>query len=110
MPATILQAVRIRHKSPPQTAKRQRYRRHKTTPRPWPPSSMGHADERYSHLKGTAVSAVPLSFLPLINEVPAAVLLPASFVAFGAERFFFAVADRLDAAGIYSARRECILH
>src|ERR1700758_5198402 len=33
-----------------------------------------------------------------------AILLPASFVAFGAERFFLAVADRLDAAGADAER------
>src|SRR5712692_1533155 len=40
----------------------------------------------------------------------AAVLLPASFVAFRAERFFLAVADRLDAAGTDGSGCERILH
>ena len=38
------------------------------------------------------------------------VLLPASFVAFGTERFLFAVADHVHAAGIDGCHRQCILH
>src|SRR5579863_4308739 len=41
--------------------------------------------------------------------MPAAVLLPASFVAFCAERFLLAVADRLDAAGADARRGELVL-
>src|SRR5580698_8193533 len=48
--------------------------------------------------------------LPLVDEVPAAVLLPARFVALGTERLFFSVADRLDAAGTDSRRNQCVLH
>src|SRR3974390_2159685 len=41
--------------------------------------------------------------------MPAAILLPASFVAFAAEGLLFAVADCLDAAGADSARHPGIL-
>ena len=40
----------------------------------------------------------------------APVLLPAGLIRFGAERFFFAVADGLDPAGIYARRSECHLY
>src|SRR5579862_4427792 len=46
----------------------------------------------------------PPQSLLLVDEMAAAILLPTSFVAFGAERFFFAVADRLDAAGADAKR------
>src|SRR5437879_121569 len=52
----------------------------------------------------------PGKSLFLINEMPAAVLLPASLVALSAERLLFAVADRLDAAGVNSPRSQCVLH
>ena len=48
--------------------------------------------------------------LLLVNEMATAILLPASFVAFGAEWFFFAVADRLDPAGVDTGRGESALH
>ena len=44
-----------------------------------------------------------------IQEMPTAVLLPASFIALAAEGLFLAVADRLDAAGIDARCRQCIL-
>src|ERR1035437_2640558 len=53
---------------------------------------------------------VPRQSLLLINEMAAAVLLPASFVAFCAEGLFLAVADGFDPAGADAAPRECILH
>jgi len=46
----------------------------------------------------------------LIHEVAAAVLLPAAFVFFHAERLFFAVADGLDAAGAYSGGYQSVLY
>src|SRR5579863_3719469 len=52
---------------------------------------------------------IPLESLFLVDEMAAAVLLPASFVAFGAERFFLAVTDRLDAAGADSESRQSSL-
>src|SRR5580765_2297747 len=42
--------------------------------------------------------------------MPATILLPASFIAFSAERLLLAVANRLDAAGIHSGRSQGILH
>src|SRR5580658_8740297 len=48
--------------------------------------------------------------LPLVDEVPAAVLLPARFVALGTERLLFSVADGLDAAGAHSISDQCVLH
>src|SRR5580658_10685182 len=51
-----------------------------------------------------------ISPLLLVDEVPAAVLLPAPFVALGTERLFFSVADRLDAAGADSRRNQSVLH
>src|SRR5882672_9614712 len=42
--------------------------------------------------------------------MPAPVLLPARFVALRAERLFFAVADRLDATGVYASRHQSTLH
>src|SRR5271166_5411993 len=42
--------------------------------------------------------------------MPTAVLLPASFVAFGAERFFLTVADRLDTTSIDSQSSQRIFH
>src|SRR3954463_8406546 len=48
--------------------------------------------------------------LLLVHEVPAAILLPASFVALAAERLFLAVADRFDAAGIDSRSSQSSLH
>src|ERR1022692_3629635 len=53
---------------------------------------------------------VPRQSLLLINEMAAAVLLPASFVAFCAEGLFLAVADGFDPAGADAARRQCSLH
>src|ERR1700682_5603687 len=44
--------------------------------------------------------------LLLINKVTTAILLPASFVALGAERFLLAVAERLDAAGADTLRSQ----
>jgi hypothetical protein len=38
--------------------------------------------------------------LPLVHEVAAAVLLPARFVALGAERFLLAIADGANAVGV----------
>jgi hypothetical protein len=55
-------------------------------------------------------SGAPNDLLLLIDEVPTAVLLPASFVALIAERFFLAVADRLDAAGADSCSDQCFFH
>src|ERR1035441_7888847 len=46
----------------------------------------------------------------LIDEMPTAVLLPASFVAFGAEGLFLAVADGLDPAGVHARRGQRVLH
>src|SRR5260370_17368912 len=40
----------------------------------------------------------------------AAILLPAAFVGFHTERFFFAVADGFDAAGADSRRHQSILY
>ena len=40
----------------------------------------------------------------LINEMSAAILLPALFVGLGAERLFLAVADHIGAAGIDCCR------
>ena len=51
--------------------------------------------------------ASPVSLLR-IDEMPTTVLLPASFVALAAEGFFFAVADRLDAAAIDTRCRQRI--
>src|SRR6202020_1967700 len=57
------------------------------------------------------MAAIPGRFeLLLVNEMSTAVLLPASFVAFAAERFFLAVADRLDAAGCDSGGGQRVLH
>src|SRR6516165_5446777 len=42
--------------------------------------------------------------------MPAAVLLPASFIALGAEWLLFAIADRLDAAAVDSQRYQDVLH
>ena len=57
------------------------------------------------------MAAIPGRFeLLLVNEMSTAVLLPASFVAFAAERFFLAVADRLDAAGGDSGGGQRVLH
>src|SRR5258708_12852167 len=47
--------------------------------------------------------------LLLIYKMTATILLPASFVALGAERLLFSVADRLDAAGIDSGRSQRVL-
>src|SRR5437660_5507470 len=44
-------------------------------------------------------AATPPQFSLLKDEMAAAILLPASFVAFCAEGFFLAVADGLDPAG-----------
>ena len=46
------------------------------------------------------LTAPLLVFLLLIDEMTAAVLLPASFVAFAAEWFLLAEADHIDAASI----------
>jgi hypothetical protein len=52
------------------------------------------------HLAGPSTLAIQLPvYLPVEREVVDAVLLPTSFVVFGAERFFFAVADGADAIG-----------
>jgi hypothetical protein len=48
--------------------------------------------------------------LLLVNEMPAAILLPASFVALIAEGLLFAVADRLDPTGIYPSRDQSAFH
>ena len=48
--------------------------------------------------------------LLLIDEVTAAILLPAAFVLFHAERLFLAVADGLDAAGADSSGGQGTLH
>jgi spermidine synthase len=48
--------------------------------------------------------------LLLVYEVAAAVLLPAGFVFFHAERLFFAVADGLDAAGANSSGHQGSFH
>jgi hypothetical protein len=45
-----------------------------------------------------------------IHHMTATVLLPTLFVVFGAERLFFAVADRLNAVGRDSGRDQCILY
>src|ERR1700722_19279487 len=46
----------------------------------------------------------------LIDKVTASILLPAAFVFFHAERFFFAVADDLNAIGADSGRNQSALH
>src|SRR5581483_4463995 len=51
----------------------------------------------------------PDAQLLLVNEVTAAVLLPAGFVGLGAERLFLAIADRLDAAVIHAGRHQGVL-
>src|SRR5579863_9847231 len=56
------------------------------------------------------LTAPLLVFLLLIDEVAAPVLLPASFVAFGAEWFLLAEADHIDAASVDGCYRQCILH
>src|ERR1035437_2996316 len=59
-----------------------------------------------------AYSAVPIQAIApllLINEVGAAVLLPARLVAFRAERFFLAVADRAYAVGRNPELRQSLL-
>src|SRR5258708_39217624 len=45
-----------------------------------------------------------------VHEVTAAVLLPATFVRLGAERFLFAVADGLDTIAANSSLNERVLH
>src|SRR5579863_6254922 len=55
------------------------------------------------------IGAPPLPSL-LKNEVAAAVLLPASFIALCAEGFLLAVADRLYAAGTDAACGQRVLH
>ncbi len=57
---------------------------------------------------GDAIDVPRISLL-LIDEMPTAILLPASFVAFAAERFLFPVADRLDAAGINARSSQSVL-
>src|SRR5271166_2413323 len=52
----------------------------------------------------------PLSPLLFVHEVTAAVLLPATFVRFGAERLFFAVTDGFDAIAGDSSLDERILY
>src|SRR6266478_10233462 len=52
----------------------------------------------------------PLACLFFVHEVPAAVLLPATFVRLGAERFLLAVADGLDAIAAHSSLDERILY
>ena len=60
-------------------------------------------------LKPGDTIGVPRSSLLRVDEMPTAVLLPASFVALAAEWLLFAVADRLDAAGINACGRQGIL-
>src|SRR5580704_6416493 len=63
--------------------------------------------------KSGAKKSAPLTGngpLLLIDEVTAAVLLPAGFVFFHTERLFFAVADGLDARGIDSSRHKSALY
>ena len=48
--------------------------------------------------------------LLLVNEVPAAILLPAGFVFLHAERLFFAEADGLDTAGRDSGGHQRVFH
>src|SRR6202041_1782966 len=52
----------------------------------------------------------PAETLFLIDKVTAAILLPAAFGFFHAERFFFAVADGLNAIGADSGRNQSALH
>src|SRR6202162_1163827 len=51
-----------------------------------------------------------LYLLFFVHEVSAAVLLPATFVGFGAEWFLFAVADGLDTVAADSSLDERVLH
>src|ERR1700693_6323511 len=51
-----------------------------------------------------------LFLLFFVHEVSAAVLLPATFVGFGAERFLFAVADGLDTVAAHSSLDERVLY
>ncbi len=46
----------------------------------------------------------------LVHEMSAAVLLPASFVALGAERSLFAIADSVDSARADASGGQCIFH
>src|ERR1019366_2068649 len=55
-----------------------------------------------------AAAALSRSFF--VHEVPAAVLLPATFVRLGAERLLFAVADGFDAIAADSSLDERVLH
>src|SRR5690242_8373721 len=48
--------------------------------------------------------------LLLVDQVPAPVLLPALFVFFGAERFFLAVADGLDAVSADTSLHQGVAH
>src|SRR5262245_2504384 len=50
------------------------------------------------------------SRLLFVHEMPAPVLLPTILVRFGAERFFLAIADCLDAAGADARLDERVLH
>jgi hypothetical protein len=60
----------------------------------------------------TGETPVPhrLPWLFFVDEVAAAVLLPATFVRLGAERFFLAVADGLDAIAAHSRLDQRILY
>src|ERR1700722_4854957 len=48
--------------------------------------------------------------LLLVNEMPPAILLPAAFVGFHAERLFLAITDGLDAIGAHTGCDQCVLH
>lgn len=61
-------------------------------------------------LKSGDAFGVPHNRLLCVDEMPTAVLLPASFVALAAEGLLFAVADRLHAAGIDTGCSQRILH
>src|SRR6202050_2106587 len=77
-----------------------------------PQDNLRHTDApaQVGRSRGRGLERVPCDHSLLINEMPASILLPASFVAFRAEWFFLAVADRLDPAGIHSCRDQCAFH
>src|SRR5580692_706004 len=73
---------------------------------------VAHACARPFKMKRGTPSASPAqaSLLLLIDKMATAVLLPASFVAFCAERFLLAVADGLDPAGVDARRSQRVFH
>ena len=76
------------------------------------PSELLNCSPPLVSLRGADQSVRPYvaRSLLLIHQVTAAVLLPAGFVAFSAERLFFAIADRLDAAGVDAGCSQSVLH